>query len=112
MRTLLLLAVIGEAVLSLGGVLYAGLTGNNIALPGGLVRLAAMGTLGFLAARRHSRWALWTFVSLEYLTAFAALGLGLRAGKVDPVVLVIFAVFFSLGTAALLGGRELKPQLA
>jgi hypothetical protein len=112
MRSLLFLAVIGEVVLSLAGVLYAGLTGNNVALPGGLVRLAGMSTLGFLAARRQSRWALWTFVTLEYLTAFTAVGLALRAGRVEPVVLVIFAVFFSLGTAAWLGGRELKPQLA
>ena len=117
MRSLLLLAVIAEAVLSLGGVVYAGFTGNSVALPGGLVRLVAMATLGFLAARRQSRWALWAFVTLEYLTAFAALGLALlRAGEVafhfEPVALVIFVVFFSLGTAAWLGGRELKPQLA
>ena len=110
-RSLLLLAVIGEAVLSLGGLLYAGLTGNYRAVPGGLVRLAAMIALGFLAARRQSRWALWTFVTLEYLTAFTALGLGFRAGEVEPNVLVIFAVFFSLGTAAWLGRRELKVQL-
>ena len=112
MRSLLLLAVIGEVVLSLGGIVYAGLTGNNIAVPGGVVRLVAMATLGFLAARKQTRWAVWTFVTLEYLTAFVALGLGLRAGEVGSIVLVIFAVFFSLGTAAWVGGRELRPQLA
>ena len=81
MRTLFALAVIAEVVLGLGGVLYAGLTGNAVALPGGIVRLAAMAFFGFRAARRHSRWALWAFVTLEYLTAFTALALGLVGAR-------------------------------
>jgi hypothetical protein len=117
MRALLLLAVLVEVAFSLGAGIYALLTGNTVAVPGAFVRLIAMAALGYFALRGHSRWPLWTFVTLEFMTAVGALALGIvwarkHGTTFEPTSLVIFAVFSALGLAAAIGGRNLRPEVA
>jgi hypothetical protein len=115
MNSLLLTAVGVELVLDVLGIVYALGTGNRVAVPGGVVRALLMGTFGWLAVRRSSRWARLSFCGVEYATAGCGLLLAfftVPGGQLrfEPVALAIFVVYGLLGAMATAGrgGGEMR----
>lgn len=116
MRVLLLGAVVGDVLLDLA-MLSQGIAshdGRTTYHP--IARAVIMSVLGGLAVLRRSRWALWTFVVVESLTACMFLFVAFFSPatgtlRFAPSVLLPFVVFGVLAVAAAVGGREQTPNL-
>ena len=117
MRLLLPFAIGVDAAIDLGGGIYALSVGNIAAVPGAFLRCALMAALFHYAARKRRTWAIWTFVTVEFVTAVGALILGAlwaqkHATAIPPEALAIFGVYSTLGVAGIIGRRHQRLAVA